>query len=129
MSIEVMAVLWSAIGGLISFFCGYSVGRWAKSRAFRSSVFEGDVHRIVVNPRSDNPRTFVPESENAKLREQYEAVLADYRSEVAKLRKLVADMHTLATDHGVYVRYPYCDAWEEKLAIVEKQMRELGVDV
>lgn len=69
MSIEVMAVLGSAIGGLISFFLGCSVGRWAKSRAFRRSVLERDVQRIVVNPSSDNPRTFVPESENAKLRE------------------------------------------------------------
>lgn len=49
--------------------------------------------------------------------------------ENAKLRKLAMDMHTLATDPGVYVRYPYCDAWDEKLAVVEEQMRELGVDV
>lgn len=51
------------------------------------------------------------------------------QSVAAKLRELVKDMHTLATDYGVYVRYPYCDAWDEKLAVVEKQMRELGVDV
>jgi len=69
MSIEVVAVLGSAIGSLISFFFGYSVGRWAKLRAFRRSVLERDVQRIVVNPSSDNPRTFVPESENVKLRE------------------------------------------------------------
>ena len=30
---------------------------------------ERDVRRIVVNPFSDNPQTFVPESENSKLRE------------------------------------------------------------
>lgn len=47
----------------------------------------------------------------------------------AELRKLVADMHALATDHDVYVRYSYSHAWDEKLAVVEKQMRELGVDV
>lgn len=36
---------------------------------FGGSVLERDVRRIVVNPFSDNPQTFVPESENAKLRE------------------------------------------------------------
>ena len=51
------------------------------------------------------------------------------KKENTKLRKLVRDMHALTTDHGVYVRYPDCDAWDEKLAVVEKQMRELGVDV
>lgn len=54
--------------------------------------------------------------------------LALLEAENAKLRELVADMHTLATDHGVYVRYPYCDDWEEKLSVVEKQMRELGME-
>lgn len=34
----------------------------------------------------------VLQAENSKLREQYETVLADYRSEVAKLRELVRDM-------------------------------------
>lgn len=50
-------------------------------------------------------------------------------AENAKLRELVRDAHALATDHGVYVRYPYCDTWDEKLAVVEKQMRELGIEV
>ena len=49
--------------------------------------------------------------------------------ENAKLRELVKDIHTLATDYGVYVQYPYCDTWDEKLAVAEKQMRELGVEV
>lgn len=49
-------------------------------------------------------------------------------AENAKLRGLVRDAHALATDHGVYVRYPYCDAWDEKLAVVEEQMRELGIE-
>ena len=48
--------------------------------------------------------------------------------ENAKLRKLVRDMHALATDHDVYVRYSYSHAWDEKLVEVEKQMHELGVD-
>lgn len=58
-----------------------------------------------------------------------ESDLERVKAENAKLRKLVRDMYTLATDHGMYVRYPYCDAWDEKLAVVEKQMRELGVEV
>lgn len=49
--------------------------------------------------------------------------------ENAKLRKLVKDTRALATDHGVVVRYPYCDAWDERLAVVERQMRELGIEV
>lgn len=38
-------------------------------KPFGSSVLERDVKRIVVNPFSDSPQTFVPELENAKLRE------------------------------------------------------------
>ena len=37
---------------------------------FGSSALERDVRRIVVNPFSDSPQMFVPEAENAKLREQ-----------------------------------------------------------
>lgn len=55
------------------------------------------------------------------------AYLSAIEAENAKLRKVALDMHTLATDEGVYVRYPYCDAWDEKLAVVEKQMHELGL--
>ncbi len=38
-------------------------------KPFGSSVLERDVRRIVVNPFSGTPQTFVPEAENAKLRE------------------------------------------------------------
>lgn len=114
MSIEVMAVLGSAIGGLISFFFGYSVGRWAKSRAFRSSVLERDVKRIVLNPSSDNPRTFVPESENAKLRE------------------LVRHMHT-CMEHYEIDGTISCDRCpldnDTGNCDFERRMRELGVEV
>lgn len=37
-------------------------------KPFGSSVLERDVKRIVVNPFSDNPQTFVPELESAELR-------------------------------------------------------------
>ena len=65
------------------------------------------------------------ESENSSLR----GAVDGFTNENAKLRKLVRDMHALATDHDVYVRYSYSHAWDEKLVEVEKQMRELGVDV
>lgn len=39
------------------------------NKPFGSSALERDVKRIVVNPFSDSPQTFVPELENAKLRE------------------------------------------------------------
>lgn len=58
-----------------------------------------------------------------------DSAVAEIEHENAKLRKLAKDIHTLATDHGVDVRYPHCDAWDEKLAVVEKQMRELGIEV
>lgn len=65
------------------------------------------------------------EAENAKLF----ALLKHESEQTEKLRELVKDIHTLATDYGVYVQYPYCDAWDEKLAVAEKQMRELGIEV
>lgn len=58
-----------------------------------------------------------------------DAKLECIQTENNKLRGLVHDAHMLATDHGVYVRYPYCDAWDKKLAVVEEQMRELGIEV
>lgn len=72
------------------------------------------------------------EAENSKLRElgeQYEAVTASYRSEVAKLRKLVRDYDEFVcwTDTRV-------DNWEHQeftrrwLALADR-MRELGVEV
>ena len=64
------------------------------------------------------------QAENAKLREQYEAVIADYRSEVAKLRKLCADLrfcrrnNCLKCSHG-----RFCDMrFDERFA-------ELGIEV
>ena len=39
------------------------------SMPFGSSTLERDVRRIVANPFSDSPQVFVPEAENAKLRE------------------------------------------------------------
>lgn len=51
-------------------------------KPFGSSVLERDVKRIVVNPFSDNPQTFVPELENSKLRELcaslYEFAMSEY---------------------------------------------------
>lgn len=38
-------------------------------RPFGSSTLERDVRRIVVNPFSDSPQVFMPDAENAKLRE------------------------------------------------------------
>lgn len=39
-------------------------------KPFGSSTLERDVRRIVVNPFSNSPQAFVPEAENAKLREE-----------------------------------------------------------
>lgn len=51
-------------------------------KPFGSSVLERDVKRIVVNPFSDSPQMFVPELENARLRELcaslYEFSMSEY---------------------------------------------------
>lgn len=70
-------------------------------KPFGSSELEREVRRIVVNPFSDNSQTFVPEAENAKLRE------------------LCADIYEMA-----YHEYP--SAFEAAFA---DRMRELGVEV
>lgn len=46
------------------------------TKPFCTSVLERDIRRIVVNPHSDNPMTFVPESDNAKLRELCEDMMS-----------------------------------------------------
>lgn len=72
--------------------------------------------------------------ENAKLREQYETVLADYRSEVAKLRELMSVMAycnqfrrdcdgcAMNGAAGIVTERAGCD---ELLA----RLREMGVEV
>ena len=50
------------------------VDEFSTDKPFGSSELEREVRRIVVNPFSDSPQTFVPESENAKLRELADAV-------------------------------------------------------
>ena len=65
----------------------------------------------------------------ARVASDLARITSELDAENAKLRELVKDIHTLATDYGVYVQSPYCDAWDEKLAVAEKQMRELGIEV
>jgi hypothetical protein len=80
------------------------------------------------------------EAENVKLRKQYEAVIADYRSEVAKLRELVKQMHICLTRPKVYDgEQPYLTATEcpyftegacdYNACGFELRMRELGIEV
>lgn len=63
-------------------------------------------------------------AENAGLREQYEAVIADYRSEVAKFRELVRDMwHEGMCECGSRGKCESC------MYDYPNRMRELGVEV
>lgn len=70
-------------------------------KPFGSSVLEREVKRIVVNPFSDSPQTFVPESENDGLRE----VCADLL-------------------HMAELRDPEWLHWPE----MHEELRKLGVD-
>lgn len=67
---------------------------------FGSSTLERDVRRIVVNPFSDSPQVFVPEAENAKLRE---------------LLQRTWDV--------------FHDATAREFVTVKNELRELGVEV
>lgn len=87
-------------------------------KPFGSSVLERDVKRIVVNPFSDSPQTFVPELESAELRE---------------LLRKVEHYERM----GCY-ECPYadgCDAgtlYDENCAMsreIERKKRELGIEV
>lgn len=92
-------------------------------KPFGSSVLERDVKHIVVNPFSDSPQTFVPELENAKLRE------------------LVRQMHTCLTRPKVFAgaSQPYLIATEcpyftqgvcdYNSCGFEQRMHELGIEV
>lgn len=64
-------------------------------------------------------------AENAKLRKQYEAVIADYRSEVAKLRELVR----ISIEHCNSGTCDECPIQGEDGSCPYADMaRELGVD-
>ena len=79
--------------------------------------------------------------ENAKLRELYETVLADYRSEVAKLRELVRRMARALGIDSEWTDPDWCNAGcegefrcrgsegHEIQCPTAKAMRELGIEV
>ena len=64
-----MSVRWMAVQYVGDMLRLPVVNEGDMDKPFGSSVLERDVKRIVVNPFSDNQQTFVPELENAKLRE------------------------------------------------------------
>lgn len=73
------------------------------------------------------------QAENVKLRKQYEAVIADYRSEVAELRKLVYGVYVCITvgDCTICPWFDECDSeagcpWRE---IFADHMHKLGIEV
>jgi len=73
-------------------------------KPFRYSALERDVRRIVVNPFSDNPKVFMPESE------------------IAKLRELVRDMYAVMVTDAANCDVTYPEQFDDR-------MRELGVEV
>lgn len=93
-----MSVRWMAVQYVGNTLRLPIVNEGNMDRPFGSSVLERDVRRIVVNPFSDSPQVFVPEAENAKLRELVrdlyfdllgempESMLEDRRSQMLELR-------------------------------------------
>lgn len=50
-------------------------------------------------------------------------------NENARLRELIAELHSLATSELVYVGYDHDGEYEYRIGAAEKAMRELGVEV
>ena len=113
-------------------------------KPFGSSVVDREISRIVVNPFSDNPQTFVRESDYEKLFEYVTklemAVISldsdnyELRNDVKdinffvednkKLRELLADLAICACGkycHGCPHQYDGCDR--------DERLRELGIEV
>lgn len=107
-------------------------------KPFGSSELEREVRRIVVNPFSDNPQTFVPEAENDRLREvvsdgeeNARFILQESRAlqaENAKLRELVADTLMQPRDYCQKYDIEY-DSWDSVNEHLDARLRELGVEV
>lgn len=53
----------------------------------------------------------------------------ELKAENEKLRELVTELHSLATDEVVYVGYDRDDLWDKRMDAAEDVMRELGVEV
>ena len=68
-------------------------------------------------------------AENAKLREQYETVFADYRSEVAKLRELARDIWIQARLLDANKHIDGLRITNERYEELESRMRDCGVSV
>ena len=69
------------------------------------------------------------EAKNAKLRElgeQYETVLVDYRSEVAKLRELMSDMWNDAVTRMYFAdRHEFIDKFLDRLRDLDMEVLEI----
>ena len=64
-----MSVRWMAVQYLGNTLRLPIVNQSDLHKPFGVSVLERDIRRITLNPLSDNPVTFVPESENERLRD------------------------------------------------------------
>lgn len=112
-------------------------------KPFGSSVLERDVKRIVVNPFSDSPQTFVPELENVKLREELEAVgTAAYLYGRDNLKAENTKLRELCRRFSEYVGHDRCEGCVVKrrcndgevdecwqMGEIRKLAHELGVEV
>lgn len=104
----------------VMFWHGSLIGYMA---GVKSACKDEDKSHLLLRMADTQARLEFMESENAKLREQYETVLADYRSEVAKLRKLVKHLYEYRQTYFKTGIYP------TDHGVTEQRMRELGIEV
>ena len=55
--------------------------------------------------------------------------IAQQSERIVALEELVAELHSLATDERVYVRYTGDVEWDRRLDAAENRMRDLGIEV
>lgn len=106
-------------------------------KPFGSSELEREVRRIVVNPFSDNPQTFVPEVENDRLREvvsdgeeNARLILHESRmlqAENAQLKQEIEQWHRLTA--GIELpEYPITEFKPKDIERENAKLRELLTD-
>lgn len=55
--------------------------------------------------------------------------IREHAERIVALEELVAELHSLATDERVYVRYTGDVEWDRRLDAAENRMRDLGIEV
>ena len=113
-----MSVRWMAVQYLGSVLRLPIVNASDMDKPFGESVLERDVKRIIINPFSESPQTFVPESEIMELRE----LVADMWRFTGTACKKYPRLFDRAAQGGQTVQ-------QNKLDEFEQRIDELGIEV